>query len=793
MFISNKKKVIVVILMSFLGGFLWPQSSEHADGADNYAQIRQRWVVRLVGEGQTNVIDPDLKQWNQGVASEVSNTRYTGYLDRMNKGANLASLWPDLTKWSSDPLYSGDIYQAYSRLRSMALAYAAKGTALYHQQNLKNSIVSGLDWMYANRYNERVVPTPRSNWWDWQIGIPLLLNDIVVLMYDQLNSNQVAQYMRAVDKFCPDPTIQYDFKQEETGANRVDKAMIVIIKGILQKNALEIVRGRDALSKVFEYVEVGDGFYRDGSFIQHSNIAYTGGYGYVLLDHLADVLYLLNGSEWSINDLNVSNVYQWVFNSFAPLMYKGIIMDMVRGRNIARSSWQDNNIGREINMAILRLSEFAPAGVNTMLKQIVKGAVQEDRQYSNYYTGLDAFHIKRIKQLLNDKLIIPVAKKNQSIVFAAMDRAVHQRKDFAFAISMTSERIANYERINNENLRGWYTGAGMTYLYNSDMHQYNEEFWPTVDPYRLPGTTTDGTTRNAGALSSASWVGGTVLGEYSVVGMDVASKDSSLLGKKSWFMFDDEIVALGAGISEGSGRKVETIIDNRKLIANGSNLLKVDGLLQSSSLNWDKTFQNVHWAHFQGNGTVSNIGYFFPDEANVQGKREARSGSWNQLNSGDSSRVIKASYLSLSFDHGSSPQDVKYAYVLLPNKTAIETSLYSKNPNIVILENSTNVQAVREQTLNMTAVNFWTSGTYGTINVDAPASMMLQESGKNLLLSIADPTQKQEKINVELNKSASQIISVDNSVTVLETYPTIRLLIDTHDSHGRKFFVKFRQ
>ena len=70
-----------------------------------------------------------------------------------------------------------------------------------------------------------------------------------------------------------------------------------------------------------------------------------------------------------------------------------------------------------------------------------------------------------------------------------MDRVVHLRSGWGFSIAMSSSRIANYESINNENLHGWFTGDGMTYIYNADAGQFSDCFWATVDPYRLPGTT----------------------------------------------------------------------------------------------------------------------------------------------------------------------------------------------------------------------------------------------------------------------------------------------------------------
>src|SRR5258708_39909141 len=100
----------------------------------------------------------------------------------------------------------------------------------------------------------------------------------------------------------------------------------------------------------------------------------------------------------------------------------------------------------------------------------------------------------------------------------------------------------------------------MTYLYNADLGHYDNNYWPTVNPYRLPGTTVTTQTlvnsANQGG-STQSWVGSAnVLGLYGVAGMQLAQQASTLTANKSWFMFDDEIVALGSDIKSTDGYTV---------------------------------------------------------------------------------------------------------------------------------------------------------------------------------------------------------------------------------------------
>src|SRR5699024_3964345 len=118
--------------------------------------------------------------------------------------------------------------------------------------------------------------------------------------------------------------------------------------------------------------------------VQHSVIAYTGSYGAVWMNRTADMLYLLNDSPWHVTDKHVNNVYDWVSDSFEPLIYKGTMMDMVRGRAISRENERDRQCGRGTILSILRLSQSAPTEKKQMIKEMVKEWIEADTTISNY-------------------------------------------------------------------------------------------------------------------------------------------------------------------------------------------------------------------------------------------------------------------------------------------------------------------------------------------------------------------------------------------------------------------------
>ena len=447
----------------------------------------------------------------------------------MNTSASRTSLWSDLPLGS----VSANLPSTFGRLQAMALAWAMPGSSLQNNASLASAITNALDWMNANVYTSSA--TEYDNWFHWEISGPQDLNNTMVLLYSALSSAQISNYLAAVDRFSPGgPGATYGWM---TGANTSDKVLVVGIRGILGKDASKLTSAQVNLSPVFLYVTSSDGFYADNSFVFHSNIAYTGHYGLVLLGDIPKIVNLLQGSAWQITDPNLTNVFNWAINSFEPLIYNGSMMDMVRGRTVSWSYETESGDGSSALGAMGLIAKFAPAATSNALS----GFISAPRLASGQ------FH------------------------FASMDRVVATRTNFVFGISMSSSRIANYEAINNGNLHGWFQGDGMTYLYMGKTEtQFSSDFWPTVDPYHLPGTTVE-TNSHANAAGEAqktdqNWVGGAqVANTYGAAGMSMHSWNTTLFGKKSWFMFDNEIVCLGAGITCSGPAEVHTTAENRRL------------------------------------------------------------------------------------------------------------------------------------------------------------------------------------------------------------------------------------
>lgn len=762
-----------------------------AASADEYDTLRQKWKDDLTGGITYDPNDADIAAKINSITASAQ-TQW----NNMDKAPGRQFLWSDQSDFGT---VSAELYTNYVRLKAMAMAYATKGSALQNNATLAADIVSALDWLYStDKYSPNTAPY--DNWWHWEIGAPKQLGDIMLLVYDQLTPAQIANYLSAIDYFIPDPTqngLRTGTLRTSVGANRVDDCQAVAIRGVVGKTSAKIVAARDGLSPVFDYVTTADGFYVDGSFVQHVDVPYTFSYGDVLLAGIGKLLNLLTGSTWTVTDPDAGNVFKWVYDSYEPLLYKGAGMDMTRGRAISRSNLQDHVAGHSVIASVAMLAQFASPADSAAFKSMIKYWLNADTSL-NFYSGRDIRSIVLAKSIMNDAGVTARAELIKHKRYASMDRVVHLRPGFGFGLSMYSDRIQNYEDMNLENRRGWYTGDGMTYLYNNDLTAYGQGFWATVNPYRMPGTTVDTMTRTDGsgeANSPNNWVGGTSLQDsYGVTGMDFKAWNSTLVAKKSWFMFDDEVVALGAGITNTDTRTIETIVENRKINGSGNNALKVNGTAKSTALGWTETMSAVDWVHLAGNVAGSDLGYYFPGTATVKGLREARTGAWSAINNGGSTTPVTRNYLTLWLDHGHNPSGQTYSYVLLPNKTSSQVSGYAANPDITILENTAAAQAVRENTLNLTAVNFWDDATktVDAITSNRKASVMTRVTGTQLEVTVADPTQANTgTIDIEINQQAVSVISQDAQISITQLSPTLRFSVNVNGAKGSTFKAKF--
>ena len=737
-----------------------------APAADDFAALRRRWLDLRLGTGFDAGAEP--------YASRLAET-----------GRKAAELLAQM-KPTDDSLFPGypfdppsGITQSFQRLATMTEAWAQPGTGSTGDAALLDAVLTGVAHVHERVY--RAGTEPYGNWWEWQIGSPRLLLDILAMAHDEVGAAQREAYLAAVDHFLPESVFD-DYTGTSTGANRVDFCRVYAVRGVLGEAPGKIALASASLSPVFPYVTEGDGLYADGSFVQHTWVAYSGTYGYVLLDGLGRLFTLLDGTSWEVTDPARQIILDSVENAYAPLLHDGLMMDSVSGRAISRGILKqdtrrirqsDHTRGHQLIAAIALLGGGASTAERQRWNALVRGWIERDTALpvltDPQFDVADLARLHAVAEEDGEAAPEPVGHR----LFPAMARAVHRRPGWCANVSMASDRIAYYEAGNGENPRGWHTGAGMLYWWAGPrtLDQYEDDFWPTVDWYRLPGTTvsTKRLPDNAGGewgepKPEAAWVGGATDGEYAAVGQHVRGLESTLTARKSWFCVDDSVVALGAGITGTDGTDVETVFDNRNLGAGGAPALSVDGSpLAGRSAGRARVNEQARWAHLSGHG-----GWVWPGGTRLSVLQEERTGAWSDINKGSVTDPVTRRYVTLWTSHGTDPEDASYVYLLMPGAQAHEVAARAADRRWLRVDaNSAEQQAISVDSLGLSAANFWAAGTAGDLTAGAPCSVLARRSGRTARLLVSEPARTGEAFELTWHRRVRKVLSADDGIEVL--------------------------
>lgn len=778
--------------------------------APQYAEMRSRWTERLTGNGSSITDDEDFQTSMETMAQDAEDAM-ENMADIPADGSHVDALWSDLDleiKYvaTSDASYTEDLNTAYTRLQAMATAYAAENCRLYHNEDLKERILYALEWLYDNGYNENynVEKQLYGNWWHWEIGIPQALGSTVILMYEDLTQEQIDKFYATLYRFNQDPTVVYKVQgwgtMEMTSANLMDTSLVAALRSAIGNTQDGIGAAVNALGTVTGFVTEGDGFYEDGSCIQHSNLAYTGGYGLTLLKGIERILLLSNDTAWQASADDLESVYTWIWEGYRPLFADGAMMDMVSGRSIARPSHTELETGRGILEAIVLLADGAPEDRKEQLlsfakKQVLAGAENLD----TFYSGMEASSMIAAKQLAADDSVEADDGTPYTKIFGSMDKATIHREGYTLGISMFSSRTGNFEYMNKENTKGWHISDGALFLYNGDAGQFSNNYWNTIDPHRLPGITTDhteGTNYESGLAytSDKDYAGGSSVEDlYATIAMDFHGQNTDLTAKKAWFAFDDEVVALGTDIS-GITKDTETIIENKQIRDDGSNALVVDGEETQAELG-ESSAAGVEYAWIEGNSGTDSIGYYFPEGEDLEIKREARTGSFQDINGAVAdgaagSEDVTRDYLSLAVSHGDGAADgaEDYAYVLLPGRTEEETAEYASGSEIEIISNTAEVQAAADRSSGASGYQFWTAASAGNVSADQASSVTMKEEDGTLKLGISDPSQTQDSVTIHVSGYKNlQYVDGNQEAVVNATEDGVDITVDTSAGAGKTY------
>ena len=741
-----------------------------------YDQILNSWENVSLGNENYQSDNPYMQEFLAKIESGVEES--LAHWD--DDVANRESIFDDVTDFTK----SANITKTYRRLEQFAQVLDNKSSKYYQNYDLAVKLKQGMEYLYKHVYNEQKEIV--GNWWDYEIGTPRAVVDVLAYANAYFTQEEINRYIKPIDKFVADPTVirsTTTIPVPAVGGNQTDLSKVTILSGALKQDSARIQEGADGLLTVLEFVREGQGFYRDGSFIDHTDVAYTGAYGNVLMDGFSQILPMIANTPFALPAEKTAILYEWIDRAYFPIILNGELMDMTRGRSISRASAESHAAAIEALRGIVRIAQASDEAQKMHLLSAVKGRIGEDTFYVPYQNLKSYTDISLFEKLLNDDTIPAVKPETFLHSFHNMDKFVYNNAEnhFAIALSMYSDRTQNYEDMNNENRHGWYTADGMVYLYNNDLTHYSEGYWPTVDPYKMPGTTELVTAREDGSGQvnlPSSFVGASKFDEKNAaVAMDFTNYNEELAARKAWFIFGDKIVMLTTNIQNKSSDASVTTIENRKLVPDKNTKIYVNG----EEMTADKvTNSAVDTFYLETADPNQRIGYAFLTPLSLDIEKQARTHSWSEINYGQPSDPITNTFVTAT--HTTQQNGENLAYVLVPNQDL--ASLNEARTSVKVVVQNNDLQVVYDETSQSYGVIKYTDTPYeltDKVTLSQSGIYMIKKTSDGFDLSFAHPRDdakfsmlegSADEVNFKVLKTADEVDRTTKLHLILPTETT---------------------
>lgn len=460
------------------------------------------------------------------------------------------------------------------------------------------------------------------------------------------------------------------------GANLVWSADLGFHYGILTGDTPFANRCRDLLVGEIRRGPGGEGIQPDNSFHQHGPRLQMFQYGKSYFIESVRLAWQMQGTEWQYPAPKVDILSDFVLEG-AQWMARGV--NTVPGTMDRSSSRMGELRSPDIRFTLPLLEELDPAKRHQYRRMF---RAQEG------HPSLSGFRH-----------------------FPYSDFMAYHTPDFTYFLKTISDRTLATENINNENLRGRMLNSGDGYVVAGGNEYF--DLMPLWRWDRLPGVTVcDG----AYEAVRRSIVGSLGNGASGCTAMDYCMADSTgrelFSARKFWACHGGTVVALIGGVS----MECET----------GEFVTVIDQCRRQGDFSAD------------GRGHVSHNNITYSSDAGINASVEGRTGSWYDINRGESTVELSDEVLT----------------VLLPHKgdAVYSISASDKGRTFDVMRNDSTCQAVAFGRDMLMAVFYSPSelslkGRYKSISVNKPCLVMID--GRRLW--IGDPQRKGGTVDVRVD------------------------------------------
>jgi chondroitin AC lyase len=638
-----------------------------------------------------------------------------------------------------------------ANLMQLCRAYKQKGSPLAGKKTLKNAINLSLNYWLTNDFI-------CENWWNNEIGTPDNLTAVLLIMDKDLTKEQI------------DKTSAITGRSHINAWGARQSGDRIKIAGIQAKNAL-FKRDTKTFEMLMEVIEseirfvpfVQRGLMYDYSFHHRDDkVNNTLSYGLGYTEAFVEWADKVKDTRYRFSEDKIQILIDYYLDGICKMMVFGKYHDPgATNRDISR-----------------------PRG------NAASGSIIPER-----LMGVSNYRKEELQEIadIRSKNIKPTLSFGAS--FWLSEHYTHQRPDYFTSVRMFSSRVYNMEEpYNGEGILNHHRGDGTNHLSLKGDEYF--ELAPVFDYQKIPGTTVmqkpalppETQIQKPGVMD---FVGAVTNGKYGAVGFDFVSPHDPLKARKAWFFFDSEYVCLGAGITSSGNLPVVTTLNQSRLegdvtVGSGSS----DRIIAKG----ERPIENPNWVFHRG------VGYIFPTQTQVVLSNQAQTGSWFRI-----SRQTSTSKTELSLDvfklwvnHGSHANNAGYQYVVMPAATISQVKTAAANPQVQVLSNTSDLQAVWHEGLNILQAVCYRNGEIVfadgiRVTMDSPGILMVRNEGKNIKeISVSDPLRKLGKIHVSVNRKI-QVVSKEAYATWNEStgLSEISFNLPQGDLAGKSITIQF--
>ena len=632
------------------------------------------------------------------------------------------SIWPGINY--QDLSTTGyEHRQHMSNMYRLAQAYEIKGNKFYKDKNVKKVLDVALAYWVDHNYIH-------DNWHSNQITNPNTLTNMLLIMGKDMDKTLEPQ----VFKMAQEGNLNA-WGARQSG----DRIMIATIQAHWQLYANDVEgfeKTIDVIEREMKIVTGERGMQIDKTFHHRDDgVDNTTSYGNgKYMNCFADWASLTAGTRFAFDESQVKLAIDYYLDGLLPRMVYGAVEGIgIKNRSISsRGSANVNTTGIYDSSVARKLASLTDYRHDELMDNI------------RYRSG--------------EKL----TPKSFAKFFWYGAIFVIQRPNWYSTVRMFSSRNASTEQgYNGNGIQTHFRGDGTNYLSKTG-YEHNPII-PYQDWTMIPGTTEPRIpelpqphSKYLQKFGFNDYAGAVTDGMYGAVGFDFISTLYNVAARKSWFFFDEQYVCLGAGIWCYEDYPVATTVEQVSL--NGDVVICDEGGKKTLGRG-EHAPATIKWALHNG------VGYIFPKEAKVGVLNDECQGSWWDLDhtSTTPKDIVKGDIFKIWIDHGdrsgsSSPRlKGDYQYVVMPYADANSVQKAYDNPDVTILSNTRDLQAVKNEKLGIAYAVLYKAGEikvndWFSIGLDTPGIVMVKYSGRDIKeVHVSDPTYANRITNLVIN------------------------------------------